>query len=279
MAQMIADRYRVIRVMPEINGIAYSCVSDGETGQICILSAVSEQDQIRRCLEELAALPEEKGYQGSFLRDHTLYVKTAWMQGKTLRSALSEKRMGYRERLLLIRHIFTESLTFDFLPDVLRDSLFDPDYILTEGDSLFFQLRIRIADQASICRGINRGGVPFGARELLMEVFSAEEQARHKGLYLALEKLKREVTASSGELLHDVDQMLAEEDRRTDRLFGLKKKGKRCAAVLGKAAVCAAAAGLVISLISCGGEKKEPAVYQDITAIGSVQISSDGGEP
>lgn len=260
--QIARGRYRVFRVMPEKNGIKYYIAYDRLARQRCIVSAVSDREQLRSCIAQLAGRPEQSGYLGADILEHVLYGRTDWYSGKALSGLLSEGRLDYTAKLNLVKQILTNALSYDDLPAVLRDSLFDPDYILVEGGAVRFQMKL----QAAGC-----GGVAAGMRELLMAVFTAGEQAGHRDLELVLEMLKREVMVSPGELLHEIERMVSNGEKRNSGFASLRQTGKRCAVFAARAAAAAAAAGILISLLIGGEGDAEPA-YPDITAIGTVPI-------
>lgn len=266
-------RYRVEQVLSERHlekvkepGIQYFTAKDQKTQRKCLISKITGRELIQRCLPELINL-DQKGISEEFIdcfSEHSeVYVVFQRQDLVTLQNYLKETTLEIEERLKLFQKILKEIMRYAEFPELLQAGLFDPEFILIENGTPKFNWKV---DMTSLRQR---------KEELIRTLFFPEEMKKHSGLWLLLERVQKNIKASSEELLQETEQLLKEEQKRKKRNEEKQEKGKQAIKIIGRAAAgigIAVGILLLIRALLLNTDQISPTT-QDISSIGTVQIN------
>lgn len=225
-------RYQIEQVFSEqppkkedLSGIWYYIVKDRERKQKCFLSRIRGRELIDQCLPNFFELDQkglEKELVDCFSEQSEVFLVFLHYEMPSLRQYLSKTILDRKERLSIFCDILKKMLSYKEIPIILQSGMWDCDFIRIEQGEIRFDFKADLEN------------LPHQKIKLLEVLFSPQERKEDREIWLLIERIQKNVKASTEELLEEAEQILQKEMDKKEKRKRNIRTGKQRLLLIGK---------------------------------------------
>lgn len=273
---MFLDKYKVLKVLRSSENI--SCYlgernGTGDTGYV-LINEISERSLIEAYIKDIAGLTqkESEDFVESFTRESKFYVVFRYVKGDSLKKMLEKEKVSFDFRFSLLEHIIYKMVGVGFLPNVIKANLLQSENIVYENNDLTWNYRFYIEETE-----IDTTEYMFQQlAKLISELFTAKEIAKKPKLGIIVDKSKKKLYRTFGEVAKDLEDVVEELDDQKTMMAVVeekKEKAKSTFAQITTVAVICVALFMVFGAIK--SREEAASVYSPIENIGAVSLEEE----
>ncbi len=203
-----------------------------------------------------------------FTESSSLYVVFTHGKGTGVLQCIHENHWNAYHKKILLHQIIYRFLDYYNAPPLIRYSILNSQNILMDGDAIVFHFLLDAHGNLNL----GEKDIFSALGSLMTEIFAEAEIQKDSKLAIIIEKCKKAVYMSVGEVIRDLDASagIQRDDMTIQKAIQAQKEktaalAKRCAAMVGIIAV-----PLVVYALYKGQQEKE--LTPDVPAIGTVDV-------
>ncbi len=267
------QKYTVLKVLCSDNRI--NCYiaqrNEGERDRYVLINEICQREIINQYISQVITFQDcgLTDFVEYFTEDSKLYAVFCYTEGMNLKKVLTSQKLPFEFRVLLGQKILHTLMENGSFPNVLKANVLHWENILFNDNLVGFNYRF-FADEADKSQN---NAVYNYFKVIMHQLFREEEIEKNSKLKIIVEKCEKDIYHSFGEVLKDLQDVLASIDKGKDLKTIAEEKKKKLQAIFSKAVVVLVAVTVgIVTYERFLQNNKETTVYNEVEKIGTVDV-------
>lgn len=275
---ILLHKYTISKVLEPSNSIRYYIGEKKVSKTPVFINEIFDRTVINSYLPDFLKMSQENkadDFVECFTEDSMLYVIFSYYKGQDILKYLKQEKLNIEYRIILFKTILNKFLEYNTYPEIIKNTIVQPQNIILDENALFFNYRIDIQN-TELENKLTGKDIFQGLGALLYIFFSETELQTEKGLFIIAEKCKKGIYGAIGEVMKDIQDVSGAMDKEAALKKALEQKKRYVQRIFLKVffvfIVIIAASMLYKKFIA---NSIDTFLYNDVKQIGQVAVDEE----